>query len=186
VDLIGRLSNPPDPLETLAGQGIAGSTETGEKASKRAKSAPGPSASTDRKETGRLSNPSIEWTGMRTAAQDSTATEQPNPSRAQKRLHGEQVDELVAAYRAGDSADELAERFGVHRTTAMAHLRRRQVELRAGFTAWDHNALTAAAALYASGASLAAVATGFGVDASTVANRFRRAGVAVRPRRGWG
>lgn len=58
-------------------------------------------------------------------------------------------------------------------------------KLRTSWTAWDHDALTAAAALYTSGASLAAVAARFGVDASIVANRFRRAGVAVRPRRGW-
>jgi hypothetical protein len=32
---------------------------------------------------------------------------------------------------------------------------------------------------------LAAVADQFGIDALTVANRFRRAGVAVRARRGW-
>jgi len=32
---------------------------------------------------------------------------------------------------------------------------------------------------------LAGVADQFGIDAQTVANRFQRAGVAVRPRRGW-
>lgn len=92
---------------------------------------------------------------------------------------------MVAAYRAGASVEELAERFGVHRTTAVAHLRLRQVQRRAAFTAWDHDDLSAAAAHYASGASLASVAARFGVDPSTVANRFRRAGVAIRPRRGW-
>ena len=97
---------------------------------------------------------------MGTVAQDSGATEKSRPSRAQKRLRSAEVDELVAAYRAGDNVEVLAERFGVHRTTAMAHLRRRQVELRAAFTAWDHDALSAAAVLYASGESLAAVAAG--------------------------
>ena len=95
------------------------------------------------------------------------------------------MDELVAAYQTGDSVEELAEHFGVHRTTVIAHLGRRQVQLRSTFTTWDHDALTAAVAYYASGASLATVAARFGVDPSTVANRFRRAGVVVRPRRGW-
>ena len=51
-------------------------------------------------------------------------------------------------------------------------------------TAWDSRTLEKAAGLYASGLSLADVADRFGIDAQTVANRFRRAGVAVRPRRG--
>jgi DNA-directed RNA polymerase specialized sigma24 family protein len=40
------------------------------------------------------------------------------------------------------------------------------------------------AELYEPGLSLADVADRFGIDAKTVANRFRRAGVAIRPRRG--
>jgi hypothetical protein len=39
--------------------------------------------------------------------------------------------------------------------------------------------------LYATGLSLADVANLYGIDAQTVANRFRRAGVPVRPRRVW-
>lgn len=93
--------------------------------------------------------------------------------------------QLIAAYTAGDSVEQLAERFGVHRTTVIAHLDRRKIERRTAPTAWDHAALTAAAASYVSGESLAAVAARFGVDPSTVANRFRRAGIAIRPRRGW-
>lgn len=96
----------------------------------------------------------------------------------------DEVDELVAAYKAGDGLEELAERFGVHRTTVRAHLERGKIERRTASTAWDHAALTAAAH-YASGESLAAVAVRFGVDPSRVANRFRRAGIAIGPRRGW-
>jgi hypothetical protein len=149
------------------------------------KHAPSRSGPGGREEKGRLSNPSSESIAAGSSGQIAAGREQARPSPAQKQLCRAEVDELVDAYRAGDCVAELAERFGVHRTTATAHLRRRQVDFRAAFTAWDHDALTAAAALYASGASLAAVAARFGVDASTVANRFRRAGVAVRPRRGW-
>jgi len=45
--------------------------------------------------------------------------------------------------------------------------------------------LRAAADLYAAGHSLAEVGQRFGVDTSTVANRFRRAGLPIRARRGW-
>jgi len=59
------------------------------------------------------------------------------------------------------------------------------VPRRSEATIWDDNALREAAELYATGLSLADVANRFGIDAQTVANRFRRAGVTVRPRRGW-
>jgi transposase-like protein len=170
VDLMGRLSNPPDSLEILAGQGIADFGASRGKAPKRAKRTPSASRSDRWEEKGRLSNPSIEPMG---------------PHRTQTRLRSVEVEELVAAYRAGDNVEQLAERFGVHRTTVLAHLGRRQVQLRPTFTCWDHDDLTAAVALYASGASLASVAAQFGVDPSTVANRFRRAAIAIRPRRGW-
>ena len=182
---MGRLSNPPEPLETLAGQGITGASETREKASKRAKRTTGRSAPGDRGETGQLSNPSIERSGLRSPVQPSATTARPGLHRTQTRLRPVEVDDLVAAYRAGDSVKQLADRYGVHRTTVIAQLGRQEVQLRPTFTSWDHDALTAAVAYYASGASLATVANRFGVDPSTVANRFRRAGITIRPRRGW-
>jgi hypothetical protein len=185
VDLMGRLSNPARPLDTLAGQGIAGASETRERASKRAKRTSSPSAPGDREEKGQLSNPSIEPSGLRSAVQASATTARPGPHRTHTRLRPVEVDDMVAAYRAGDSIEQLADRYGVHRTTVIAHLGRRQVQLRPTFAPWDHDALTAAAAYYASGASLATVADRFGVDPSTVANRFRRGGIPIRPRRGW-
>ena len=45
--------------------------------------------------------------------------------------------------------------------------------------------LATAARSYADGSSLANLAAQFGLDPSTVANRFRRAGIPIRPRRGW-
>ena len=75
--------------------------------------------------------------------------------------------------------------FSIHRTTVASHLDRHGVPRHSDQTAWDDEILTQAAELYASGLSLAGIADQFGIDAQTVANRFRRAGVAVRPRRGW-
>ena len=42
-----------------------------------------------------------------------------------------------------------------------------------------------AAKRYGSGESLKVVAVQFDVDAKTLAREFRRAGVPIRPRRGW-
>jgi hypothetical protein len=42
-----------------------------------------------------------------------------------------------------------------------------------------------AAAMYRDGHSLATVADGFQVDTRTLGREFRKAGVPIRPRRGW-
>ena len=75
--------------------------------------------------------------------------------------------------------------FGIHRTTVAGHLDRHRVARHNEQRAWDDEILNQAAEVYATGRSLADVADQFGVDAQTVANRVRRAGVALRPRRGW-
>ncbi len=94
---------------------------------------------------------------------------------------------MVAAYLSGDTVNDLAQRFGVHRTTVMAHLTRRETTRPEASTTvkWDDETFCAAALLYAGGASLSQVGARFGVHASTVANRLHHAGVQIRPRRGW-
>src|SRR5215218_1896046 len=60
---------------------------------------------------------------------------------------------LIAAYGHGESIKQLAQRFGIHRMTVTALLRRHGVELRrAGLTSDD---VVAASRLYAHGWSLA-------------------------------
>lgn len=103
----------------------------------------------------------------------------------QRRLSPADIDDLVAAYKAGANIRQLAANFGVHRTTVTAHLDRQRIRGHHTLTAWTDDTLREATELYATGLSLAAVATRFGIDAQTVANRLRRAGVPVRPRRGW-
>jgi DNA-binding CsgD family transcriptional regulator len=49
---------------------------------------------------------------------------------AQVRLDTHRANELAMAYRAGKAMKELAERFGIHRTTVTAVLQRLGVELR--------------------------------------------------------
>lgn len=161
VDLKGRLSNPLDLAETPAAQGsekIVGSSEGAETARFRRSDdhAEGP-----REEKGRLSNP------------------------AQRRLSPTDIDDLISTYQAGATISQLAVDLGIHRTTVAAHLDRLGVPRHGEQSAWDDDSLKEAAELYAAGLSLADVGDQFGIDAQTVANRFRRAGVAVRARRGW-
>jgi predicted DNA binding protein len=80
---------------------------------------------------------------------------------------------------------QLAERFHISRTTVMAHLDRHHVQRRSVAKHWDDDALAAAADAYTEGASLAAIAKPHDLDPQTVANRLRRAGIKIRPRRGW-
>ena len=108
----------------------------------------------------------------------------PGSRQAQRRLKPAEIDDLVAAYLAGDLVRDIAARHGVNRTTVISHITRRDVPRRSEI-GWTQSELRAAEAMYARGSSLATVGTHFGIDASTVANRFRRAGVPIRPRRGW-
>ena len=103
----------------------------------------------------------------------------------QRRLSPTDVEDLIAACQAGATISQLAVEFGIHRTTVTGHLDRHGIPRHSEQTAWNDEILKKAAELYAAGSSLADVADQFGVDPQTDANRFRRAGVAVRPRRGW-
>ncbi|MCP3938509.1 MAG: hypothetical protein GY708_24440 [Actinomycetia bacterium] len=94
-------------------------------------------------------------------------------------------DELVATYRAAATIGQVAADIGVHRTTVAAHLERRGVPRHSEQAAWETDTLREAAEQYAPGLSLADLADRYRIDAQTVANRFRRTGVTVRPRRGW-
>ena len=103
----------------------------------------------------------------------------------QRRLSTTEIDVLIAAYRAGATINELADQYGIHRSTVATMLDRDHVERHHSRTAWTSKTLADAAGLYANGLSLAAVAARYGIDPQTVANRFRRAGIPVRTHRGW-
>ena len=103
MDLKGRLSNPLQIAETLAAQGaerIGGTSAS--VATTRIRPfddhAEGP-----REEKGRLSNP------------------------PQRRLSPTDLDDLLDAYRAGATINQLAAEFGIHRATVATHLDRQGV-----------------------------------------------------------
>jgi hypothetical protein len=79
---------------------------------------------------------------------------------------------------------QLAADFGIHRTTVAGHLDRHDAPRHYKRTTWDDVTLRRAADLYATGLSLAEVADRYDIDAQIVANRFRRADIATRSRRG--
>lgn len=108
----------------------------------------------------------------------------PVPRQRQLRLSKAQVDELTASYQAGSSVRELVEQFGVHRTTVLDHLKRRDVGRRPAVRKLTDEQVQEAAEFYCAGNSLVATGKRFRVDAATIAREFKQAGVSMRPRRG--
>jgi AraC-like DNA-binding protein len=91
----------------------------------------------------------------------------------------------VDAYCAGATVRDLSQRYSIHRTTVLDHLGRRGVSLRRSVRKLTDQEIGRAAIEYRSGLSLKTVAADVGVDPSTLTREFRRAGVPIRPRRGW-
>ena len=111
--------------------------------------------------------------------------ERTHPHQRQNRLDPEKIAELVCAYRDGASFAELAQDFGVHRTTVPAVLERNSVQRRPTRPKLNEDDATRAGLLYLSGMSLKSVADELHVDPSTIGASLRRTGVPLRARRGW-
>jgi hypothetical protein len=157
VDLKGQLSNPSRAVGCLTGQGSRASEHAdGSPQAADAGSQHGPSSSPS-EEKGRLSNP------------------------AQRRLTGTGIDDLVARYQAGSTIEMLANRFGIHRTTVMAHLERRGIPRRSARKLTDEM-VAGAAHRYTSGETLAEIAEQLGVAPSTLKRELRLAGIPIRRR----
>jgi AraC-like DNA-binding protein len=103
----------------------------------------------------------------------------------QRRLSDAAVDDLVRSHSDGASIDSLARRLGVHRTTLLHHLDRRGVPRPPNTRKMTDRTVRQAATWYQTGESLKTVAARFGVDPRTRAREFKKAGIQVRPRRGW-
>jgi hypothetical protein len=85
-----------------------------------------------------------------------------------------EVTEMIKEYERQVPVKDLAQRFGIHRLTVTALLRRRGVELRrTGLTPED---ILLAASLYGQGWSLARLGTRYGVDSTSVWRALRAAG----------
>ena len=165
MDLWGRLSNPPETLETLTVQGVTTSREAHDEAAKQPICSPTASESDVQEVPGRLSNPS--------------------PRPVQRRLSTADVDDICATYVSGTSIDELARSHQVNRTTIITHLDHHGVPRRRVVRKMTDALVAEAAVEYLDGHSLATVATKFDVAIRTLRREFTNAGIATRPRQGW-
>lgn len=97
---------------------------------------------------------------------------------AQTFLTAAEIDKLVGDYLAGSDIQELAERYGVHRATVFAHLRRRNTPRRR--TGLDLDEQAEAVRLYRGGHSLRAIGRQMGVDRKVVRAALVDAKVEIR------
>lgn len=95
-----------------------------------------------------------------------------------RQLDAEQVEQLIADYRAGATVYTLGRHFGIDRRTVGAILKRHGVQTRWQRLSLDQ--IDEAAELYESGWSLARIAEQVGVTPTTVHRRLRDRGVRMR------
>lgn len=84
----------------------------------------------------------------------------------------------------GFTVRQLVEQFGVHRSTVLAHLERRDIPRRPHVAKLTETDIAIAADRYRQGQSLATLAEAFEVNAETIRKSLLRTGVQIRPRRG--
>jgi hypothetical protein len=94
----------------------------------------------------------------------------------------EKVAELVDAYEAGATQQELEVRFGIHKHTVAAHLDRAGITNRRG--AMTPQQVAEAIVLYAQGWSLAKIGNHFGLYPTSIYYWLKKEGVRLRPRGG--
>jgi hypothetical protein len=106
------------------------------------------------------------------------APESAAPRLRMKRLDAPSVAELIDGYRGGAKIKDLAQRFGVHRTTVTCLLRRHGVQSRP--VGLSPGQIDDATRFYREGWSLAKLGDKFGVDDMTVRRYLLLADVAIR------
>lgn len=98
------------------------------------------------------------------------------------RRTAEDIEALLAAFRAGSTVTELSKEFGIHRNTIWTTLKRHGIAPHhRGLTKAQ---LTQATKLYAQGWSIMKIAQALSVPDSTLGEALRRSGSAMRDNRG--
>ena len=126
---------------------------------------------------GRLSNLAGSTLSAELAPSPSMAM---RPMHRQNRLKPPEIEGLVALYESGVSVNQLATQVKIHRTTVMAHLRRRGIRTRRCLRKLSDEQVHQAAALYADGLSLTAVGAEFDVDPGVIRKEFLKFGIQRR------
>jgi hypothetical protein len=105
------------------------------------------------------------------------------PPRSKRFLTAEDLTDIAASYRAGETTERIGSRYGISKTRVATVLREQGITIRRqGLT---KEQVAEAARLYAASRSLAWLGTRYGVSRTTIAAALRRQGVQLRSRPGW-
>jgi Mor family transcriptional regulator len=104
-------------------------------------------------------------------------------SRSKRFLTAQDVADIVARYEAGETTQQIGNRYSISKTRVASVLREEGITVRR--KGLSDEQVSEAATLYANGKSLAWLGTRFNVSHTTVATALRRQGVQLRPRPGW-
>jgi hypothetical protein len=102
----------------------------------------------------------------------------------QRRLSEPEAADLADQYRHGSTVRQLAEAFGIHRTTVLSLLAAAGIERRGHQPKLTSDHLRRAIASYERGHSCATIAKELAVHPETVRRALMKAGVSIRSRRG--
>ncbi len=134
VDLMGRLSNPPEQLKHLVERDAAKPKRDKKCPSLRPRVVATAATRASSEETGRLSNPT--------------------PRPVQRRLGRAEIDTIISNYQAGHSLRAIAKLLGIHHHTIAAHLQRHGIARR--LNQREMTDIVETSRRYAAGDSLAA------------------------------
>jgi hypothetical protein len=102
--------------------------------------------------------------------------------RSKRFLTAQEVTDIVDRYEAGETTQQVGNRYGISKTRIATILREHGITIRRQGLADE--LVSEAATLYVAGRSLAWLAARFDVSHTTVAAALRRHGVTLRPRPG--
>jgi hypothetical protein len=103
--------------------------------------------------------------------------------RSTRFLTAQDVADIVHRYKAGETTQQIRNRYGISKTRVATVLREQGVTIRR--QGLSDEQVRAAATLYVAGKSLASLGIRFGVSHTTIAAELRRQGVELRQRPGW-
>jgi transcriptional regulator of aromatic amino acid metabolism len=104
--------------------------------------------------------------------------------RSKRFLTTDDLTDIVHRYEAGETTQQIGNRYGISKTRMATVLREQGITIRRqGLT---DEQVTEAATLYADGRSLAWLGARYNVSHTTIAAAFGRQGIQLRARPGWG
>jgi hypothetical protein len=126
------------------------------------------------------------WAELRKRVNESPARSPLSPRtdpkpRLKRFLNAQDVTDIAARYEAGETTQQVGNRYGISKSRVATILREHGITIRRQGLNDEH--VREAATLYVAGRSLAWLGARYGISHATVAAALRRQGMQLRPRR---